>query len=240
MRIQLSRFASNAVAFFVASAILVGCSGSQLAPLGLERSSGVAPFDMGKIQSTAVASVAHDAQRVSPNGIVYTPANVQIENAQYNLDLDNDGTSDFVITESNTTTPGRCNPERGQDVHARLSLAGQGSNGSEVRVNGYVARITSGSPIGPSQGFATGSWLMESFSVIWQQFGSQCVDSKKAAGNWPVGKHGYLGLAFVIGGETHYGWAAIEVNGVYGYLSSTLTGYAYQTTPGKSIKAGQM
>ena len=173
MRIPLSRFASQALTFFIVNAVFAGCSGSQTSSVPT---------------ATEVASVAHATQRVSPDGIVYTFADVKIDNSEYNLDLNNDGITDFGITESKSTTQGRCNPERGQeDVHARLSLSSGNSNGSEVRVNGYVARVTRGSPIGPSRDFATGSWPMESFSIIWRQFGSLCVDSKKVAGNWPWG-----------------------------------------------------
>jgi hypothetical protein len=60
-----------------------------------------AQFDRVKIQSTVVPSAAHDSHRISPDGIVYTSANVKIKNSQFNLDLNNDGTTDFVIAEAN-------------------------------------------------------------------------------------------------------------------------------------------
>ena len=43
------------------------------------------------------------------------------------------------------------------------------------------------------------------------------------------------GFAFIIEGQTHYGWARLTSTS----LPVMLTGYAYETTPGKAIHAGQ-
>jgi hypothetical protein len=48
----------------------------------------------------------------------------------------------------------------------------------------------------------------------------------------------YLGLKFVIAGQTHYGWARLTVSAQRFMVTATLTGYAYETTPGKAIIAG--
>ena len=179
------------------------------------------------------------------DGVVYTPVrpNVQIETSQYNLDLNNDGATDFVITESNTTHPPACTPPRGgTDAYATLALRGQGSNGFEIS-NDYVARVSSGSPIGRSQSFTTGSLDMEHTSIVWEWTGMPrlCEAHTTANGNWFNGDKGYLGLAFLLDGKIHYGWAAIGVPyGIYGVLVAKLKGYAYQTIAGKSINAGQM
>ena len=195
---------------------------------------------MSVFGSREIGNTFGSYKRVSPDGIVYTPAKHLIENSQYNLDLNNDGTTDFVITESNTVSKPNCfPPPRGNNELAKLSLGtSQSSNGFETNSN-FVARLTSGSPIGPNQSFTSGSWIMESTITEWQQEGMACINIRKAEGNWPFGDRGYLGLAFVIDGKTHYGWAAIGVHGGYGYLYAWLTGYAYQTIAGKSIKAGQ-
>ena len=61
-------------------------------------------------------------------------------------------------------------------------------------------------------------------------------------GNW-FDVTAYLGLQFLINGETHYGWAAVDV--VFDTsqrpwtFSATLTGYAYETVAGQSIAAGR-
>jgi hypothetical protein len=45
---------------------------------------------------------------------------------------------------------------------------------------------------------------------------------------------GYLGLKFVVGSDTYYGWALVELT----HTGPVLAGYAYDNTPGASIKAG--
>ena len=203
--------------------MLAGCAGVQTAS--------VPP-------APVAASVAHTTQRVSPDGIVYTPANVHIKNSTYNLDLNNDGTTDFVIEEINDYFGPSC--MRQENLHGYLGLSGDGSNGFQVN-NTYVAKLTGGSPIGPEESFTTGLGTMENVTLTFSPEGRGCSESYVAEGNWhPYAPVGYLGLAFVVGGKTYYGWAAITSGSPkLGWLSPTLTGYAYQTTAGKSINAGQ-
>lgn len=60
---------------------------------------------------------------------------------------------------------------------------------------------------------------------------------------FPFGKTAYIGFKFLIGGKVHYGWARVDVrfdqNTPKRRLYMQLSGYAYETTPGLSIKAGQ-
>lgn len=67
------------------------------------------------------------------------------------------------------------------------------------------------------------------------------VDVEK--GNW-FDITGFLGLQFLINGETHYGWAAVSVvfvdSKIPWTLSATLTGYAYETVADQPIVAGQI
>jgi hypothetical protein len=55
----------------------------------------------------------------------------------------------------------------------------------------------------------------------------------------------YLGLRFQVNGETHFGWARLTVSFKGGppaqrSWEAHLTGYAYETVPGKTIRAGQI
>jgi hypothetical protein len=52
-------------------------------------------------------------------------------------------------------------------------------------------------------------------------------------------KHRYLGLKFKIKGQFHFGWARIAVTTARNNFTATLTGYAYETIPGKGIIAGK-
>jgi hypothetical protein len=51
-------------------------------------------------------------------------------------------------------------------------------------------------------------------------------------------KNRYLGLKFKIKGRVHFGWARITVTTTSHNFTATLTGYAYETIPGKEIIAG--
>jgi hypothetical protein len=63
------------------------------------------------------------------------------------------------------------------------------------------------------------------------------------AGPWGSGlssgnpsRSGYLGLQFLIGGQTHYGWVAVTVGIDF---NDKVTGYAYETTANEALNAGQ-
>jgi hypothetical protein len=55
-------------------------------------------------------------------------------------------------------------------------------------------------------------------------------------------KNHYVGLKFVINGETHYGWARFNVQvrqPLKGSVQAILTGYAYETVANAPIVAGK-
>lgn len=58
-------------------------------------------------------------------------------------------------------------------------------------------------------------------------------------GPWRDVRARYLGFRFEYEGLTHYGWARMDVMGFPCNPVGILTGYAYETIPGKPIRAGQ-
>jgi hypothetical protein len=80
---------------------------------------------------------------------------------------------------------------------------------------------------------------MESVDSFWGRLGG-CRLFHIYNGKW-LNTSAFLGLAFPIHGHTHYEWAQVTVScfNNCGWLTAKLTGYAYQTTAGKSILAGQ-
>jgi hypothetical protein len=155
--------------------------------------------------------------------IVYTPVNVTLGlSGTYNLDLNDDGVTDFTIW---TTNEGRC-------AYHSTWVWEFGENPSPG--NGAMAsRLRKGSEIGPSQVFLSGGPV-----VLTYLFGEFVVTDGKCGyvyeGPW-LERSGYLGLSFQVNGETYYGWAHLKVSGD----TATLDGYAYETTPGMAIEAGQ-
>jgi hypothetical protein len=163
--------------------------------------------------------------------IVYTPAHVVIgNNGTYNLDLNNDGITDFTIRQTLTYT----SSGRGNILAVEKVPAGNGLVGTVLGINiNYASALTRGSAISSHKNFIG--------SVGGEMAGYHTLAH---AGGWFVGRwvdqtHRYLGLKFVIDGQTHYGWARLNVS-VHGFsIQAVLNGYAYETVPGKMIRTGR-
>jgi hypothetical protein len=171
--------------------------------------------------------------------IVYTPTHHVIGYpGRYNLDLNNDGKTQVTIYETNHSTS-----EGGQVT--RLIAAAGASNlvkgyplwnsiGSRLP---YASAMRPGQKIGGSQtrfGYGSPAPMAAAATVA----GGPAY-SFGAWGNLPVIPYRYLGVKFEINGKTHYGWARmiVKVTGVK--ITATLTGYAYETVPNKTIVAGK-
>jgi hypothetical protein len=171
--------------------------------------------------------------------IIYTKVKVKIPaNSSYNLDVNNDGVTDFIISTSYEVI------ERGpggtivSKNFAETPASGNGAEGSPP-----PARLIASDQIGPSQTFYGGTGTLASLSESCHEL----VCGYSASGNWLkedspekyVGRSGFLGLSFQINGETYYGWVYLSVSPEGNNPFVTLNGYAYETTPGMPIKAGQ-
>jgi hypothetical protein len=163
--------------------------------------------------------------------VVFTPAHVMIgSHTSYNLDLTNNGTTDFVLHGSVTAN---CSTLFDALLaKPALSNAVQGAiyNGLNV-----AKALAPGRPIGSSQRFVSqgnGGVLMG--EAIYSPGGGQY------RGNWVHVLNRYLGLKFQINGETHFGWARLSVKMFLGKpFQALLSGYAYETQPNTPITAGQ-
>jgi hypothetical protein len=158
--------------------------------------------------------------------IIYTPAHETVShNHEILIDLNHDGVTDVVLRE----VLGRFGS--GNSLQALPLQAGNGIESSQIAV-GWAADLRQGRTIGPSARFTPAEALMANYSSYGNYF----------SGLWPdaAGKTKYLGIRFLINGETHYGWARLNVKYSYsgGDIGALLTGYAYQTQPNEPILAG--
>lgn len=139
--------------------------------------------------------------------------------AGVDIDLNNDGVTDFRLFASYFSFSG-----------TSLHVSGGGVAGTF-----YASALARGAEIGPSAHFSssvferiergTGGYLNHKFNGKW-------------GGNV---KNRYLGVRFVINGETHYGWIRLTVSipsNPRNFMTGTITGYAYETVANKPIKAG--
>jgi hypothetical protein len=164
--------------------------------------------------------------------IIYTPTKITIgPNSSYNLDVNNDGISDFTISAS-VQFGGVCGGEDGVIKYYTTSVDETPASGNAV-MGSHPTALSSGDQIGPSQTYYGGTGTLRSY----HKNPSKCQPS--ATGNWVTHSIHYLGLTLQINGETFYGWAKLKVDVSPFTASATLLGYAYENIPGMPINAGQ-
>ena len=162
--------------------------------------------------------------------IVYTPAHRTIAPHQaIPLDVNHDGKVDFRFKDTLSTTSASF-------FHSgRLSIFPLAANqiwGHKTAAGlHYASALPAGVKIGPSGAFSAGSRSMA--------YGRQEGSSFYCEGKWNNVTRRYLGLKFMIAGKVHFGWARLNVTCNAPKVRALLTGYAYETIPGKSIVAGQ-
>ena len=135
--------------------------------------------------------------------------------ARMGLDLNNDGVADFRFAETQTNFHG------GNLVIQPLAM-------NHVVQSGYfAAALPAGAAVGPGVKFGGLKAVMEgSFALS---------GSTGHFGPWVNAKNKFLGLEITINGQSHFGWARISFP-TFGV--GVLTGYAYETIPGKTILTG--
>jgi hypothetical protein len=159
--------------------------------------------------------------------IVYTPSHQIIgHGTRYGLDLNHDGQADFVFLNTSFCNTDFCKSH--VSIHAKADNTVDGA----VIIDSYRAAFA----LGRGMRVDAGRHLEGQAALVDViLFGYRYCQW----GYWCNVKNRYLGLAFKIKGKVHYGWARLNVTIGTHHVRATLTGYAYETIVGKSIKAGQ-
>jgi hypothetical protein len=152
------------------------------------------------------------------SGVVDQPV---AANASFDLDLDDDGTTDFTVFNLIVARDGVL------AVQAPPGNALVTTPPDAAALNAF-AEISANDPLGagirPMAGF-TGYFYGSSFYAYY------------FSGPWANGQNRFLGLRFVFpDGSNHYGWARISVGGFNAV--ATVHDWAYEDTPDKPILAG--
>jgi hypothetical protein len=166
--------------------------------------------------------------------IVYTPANSYIlPTGTLNLDLNRDGTVDFLLSNTNVSTGTNSHGRRG---HGSLRIKPQNSANAVWGQRSYASTLRAGVRVGPNQHFQSGHSKM-----VRSHFSSGDFYPATFASNgpWRDVTRRYLGLKFSIKGQPHYGWARLDVTVTYHGIYTVLTGYAYETVPNTAIVTGK-
>jgi hypothetical protein len=166
--------------------------------------------------------------------VIYTKTHFALPpNTLYNLDLNHDGTIDFILTNRSGGTTGGLNRSY-LDVKSAYSNEHKNEAWNALAYKGfgrgYAAPLKPGRRIGPKGDFESQrAWGLATWTGR-----SETMPS----GPWCNLSRRYLGLKFAIKGETHFGWARLNVTCTDG-IAGLLTGYAYETIPNKPIIAGK-
>ena len=167
-------------------------------------------------------------------GVVYTPTKITISltgTSIYDLNPAGSAVAPFLIA-AGFTSPGfywdtiSFNP---QTSGARF-VQGPGTSWS-------IAPLQAGVVIGPGRRFGSPT---RGFLATIGPYGGGTYNNHDG---FKFGQTSYVGFKFLISGQTHYGWARVDVrynpNTPKRRLYLQLTGYAYETIANTSIKAGQ-
>jgi hypothetical protein len=167
--------------------------------------------------------------------IVYTPAHVAIKpnGDLFQIDLNHDGTPDFGLS-NKWYYNGEGDYRTLKVLQSQPANEIWMTNGNACRTFGAsdATAVPKGKRIGPKRDFQHKG--VGAVMALALKTGS--------CGEW-LGKsnfQAYLGLKFTITGKIHFGWARVKVDTLQTQqkFSATLTGYAYETIPGKAIIAG--
>jgi len=167
--------------------------------------------------------------------IVYTPTHKNLPiNKYFYLDLNHDSVNDFKFYVLAYCTAAGENCDGAVNLYRLRSVNGAvGQIRSNIPFN---SALVAGAPVGNTQQFL--NQAKEVMGWCFGRYSGGCYGPWATSRSGPV-DHRYLGLKFKINGKTHYGWARLNVWVRWDTASATLTGYAYETIPGKAIVTGK-
>ena len=153
------------------------------------------------------------------------------EGLPVSIDLNHDGVKDFSFSLYSFAYHSfdqtlRIAPLEGGAVVGALNSPGRS----------YASALIRGAKVGASAHFTSkGSATIERA----HGFDASSKYSRHLYGNWggnPANR--YLGVKFLIGGKTHFGWVRLTVTTEPRGFSSEITAYAYETIANKKISVG--
>ena len=174
---------------------------------------------------------------VIPNSIIGTT------NSVYHLDLNNDGIPDYNINFTTGTMSGTC---RGTQSPATYYIRITPLDSNEVGTDAT-------SPFYPKV-LLLDSWI-DSAAFAWKNTANQLLVEKlwycrwsgricqfgcwvaSYVGTWNNASNKYLPLRLRMGSQVYYGWVRLSI--ASGVTNATIFDYAYNTSPGQPILAGE-
>jgi hypothetical protein len=184
---------------------------------------------LGKYTAAAAALVGATGANAQ---IVYTDVNPDFAHpgneVGYGLDLNNDANFDFALFSLDTTLASG-NRIRNTVVApygtaaASNAIAGEAPSGYD-----YALALNNGDMIDN-----TLNWIAATNTMAYNVNSANPYNE-----NWNGVTDKYLGLKFVVAGNTHFGWARLDVLAIGDIW--TLKDYAFNASPNTGLTAGQM
>ena len=191
------------------------------------------------VSSYAAAAGASLLALVQPSAakIIYTPVHTIINpSSTLNLDINQDGISDFTITNQNYSfAPGHIRDTGSLLSYGAVTVTGGSNSNHVVGKQPFASALPMRVRVGSSDQFIGGSSVPPTMELCERSTFSTRVDN----GYWPNAQNKYLGLKFSINGQTHFGWARFSVKRSACKITALLTGYAYETVANRPIATGK-
>lgn len=174
--------------------------------------------------------------------IVYTDINPDAGGFEvlYFLDFDNDGVPEYNIENSNYSFT-----YFGISFNVNVLYGSQSSPYNAILgVSHYLGNSISGGYIGYPFALNAGdvisagnsSWIDNTYNLFTVNSCNGVYSFGQNAQDWCGVTDKYLGFKFMIGANTHYGWARLDVTNQSNWA---IKDYAYNATPDAPIEAGQ-
>ena len=182
------------------------------------------------------ANSAMKANAAAGSTIIYTDVNPDTTvicstspcSKIFNFDLNNDGKNDFQVS----------------SFKSQLKLASRSIHVTITALSGNAVAIDTSLPLKMISGEKIASatnWDSTADDQILEAFHQSCVECPGfTSGNWySSANEGYVGLKIKKGKRFYYGWMRLNVSVPSLASSFTIKDYAYNSTPGQPILAGQ-
>jgi hypothetical protein len=180
--------------------------------------------------SVSMLALAHPAEAE----VVITHKVIPVNNGTVSIDINHDGIADFQLSELGSNG----------SLFLRVAPLTGGAVVLGPPINSYAAALKRDVMIGPFAHFSSkGGATLEAASIVEVYVGSGFSSIYfKFRGDWGSNpQNRYLGVKFLIDGETHYGWVRMTVDtGAESGFYSQIDSYAYETVPNTAICAREV
>ena len=145
--------------------------------------------------------------------VIYTDIPDATPNATYALDLNNDTIVDFLI-QFDSGDKVMCKPQNN---------------------NAYSGDLVAGEHL--PWALSASDYICDSLATWYDSANPGIMAWGTSIGNWVGATDKYLALKLIVGTDTYYGWARMDL--LPSSTSFTIKDYAYESTPNTCIQAGQ-